>query len=367
MMPLLLLAILFGVVNATSDSEASRGKDKKVGIVTLLTTKAYIPGAMVLAESLNQVNAKGDRILLWVGPEDDPRSDLTEQDIAHLGKYWNNTIQLSKEKGTFTACRISDLHKQAIAQNPKLIGLDRYWGTCSKFAVWTLTDYDVVVYMDADSIALNNFDFVFDYLDKEDDSDDSDKEIQPDGDVAKNKEFPDYSFAAHAVPECWTSNPPQCDTFYTAFMVIKPMPNIQSYFHSLAGQQFLAEGEITLLNQVIQHWKQLPRFTLVAQTEQVRPTNPQTGRTDWASKEAKVYDFAGSPETKPWVSHKLSKEKDDPNWHAYFGSMRPGTEGHDRYMVPQILWNEHYDRILEREKAAEEKGEGMMTSDQEEL
>lgn len=335
---LLLAATLCGVVN----SSVPETKEKKVGIVTLLTTKSYIPGALVLAESLNQVNATGDRILLWVGPEEDPRSDLTEQDIAQLHQYWNVIIRLSKEKGTYTECRISDQHKEAIAQNTQLSGLDRYWGTCSKFAIWTLTDYDVVVYMDADSIALNNFDFVFDFLDREKDA---------------KEGTPDYSFAAHAVPECWTSDPPQCETFYSAFMVIKPMPNIQSYLHSLAGQQYLAEGEITLLNQVIQHWKQLPRFTLVAQTEQVRPTNSETGLIDWASQEAKVYDFAGSPETKPWMSHKLCKEKNNPNWHAYFGPMQPGTQGHDRYMVPQVLWNEHYDRILER-KSVEKTNSG---------
>ena len=30
--------------------------------------------------------------------------------------------------------------------------------------------------------------------------------------------------------------------------------------------------------------------------------------------------------------------------------MKPGTEAHARYMIPQILWNAHYDRILEREQ-----------------
>jgi len=321
--------------NKDDVSTSPRSNEKKVAIVTLLTTKSYIPGVLVLAESLNQVNAKGDRVLLWVGHEDDPRSDLSAEDIAYLSQYWN-TKQLSKKDGTYTACQISELHKQAIAANPKMVGLERYWGTCSKFAVWTLDEYDVVAYMDADSFALANFDFVFDYLD-------ADPE-----DAAKG--IPTYSFAAHAVPECWTSDPPQCDNFYSAFMVIKPLPHIHQYFHQVAGQQFLAEGEITLLNQVINHWKPLPRFTLVAQTETVRPTNPQTGLIDWSTGQAKVYDFAGSPETKPWMSHKLAKQHKNPNWHAYFGPMQPGTEGHARYQIPQILWNEHYDRLLEREE-----------------
>ena len=357
---LLLLCFFLGTwvvkASAATDQDQETKPGKKVGIVTLITTKAYIPGALVLAESLDQVHAKGDRILLWVGPDEDPRSDLTPDDITRLSHSWNKVIQLTRAAGTYTECQISDLHKQAIAENPKLTGLDRYWGTCSKFAIWTLTDYDIVVYMDADSMALENFDFVFDFLDQDDDNNNSNANI-----LKK-----DYSFAAHAVPECWTSTPPECDNFYTAFMVIKPMPNIQNYLHSLASQQYLAEGEITLLNQVIQHWKLLPRFTLVAQTETVRPTNPQTGRIDWDTHQAKVYDFAGSPETKPWMSHKLSKEHHNPHWHAYFGPMQPGTEAHARYMIPQMLWNEHYDRILAREETTD-KETGAKASHPEEL
>ena len=93
-------------------------------------------------------------------------------------------------------------------------------------------------------------------------------------------------------------------------------------------------------------WKPLPRFTLTAQTETVRPVNPTTGQMD--SRLAKVYDFAGSPENKPWMSYKGAQERNDPNCHAYFGSMRPGTEGYERYMVPQKVWNQYYDQVLKQ-------------------
>lgn len=327
----------------TDSDDATGTKSKKVAIVTLVTTSTYLPGVFVLGESLQEVQASGDKIVLWVGPDEDPRSDLTEEHMAQLtSSYnWDRTIQLSKANGTYTECRISTQQKEMIDQNPSLVGLDRYWGTCSKFAVWTLTDYDVVIYMDADSIALNNFDFCFDYLEQN---------SQDSSDAASVQH--DYSFAAHGVPESWDTDPPTWGNFYTAFMVIKPLPNVQSYFHSLASQQFLAEGEITLLNQVIQHWKPLPRYTLVAQTETVRPINPVTGQIDW--NQVNVYDFAGKPETKPWVSYALSKQHLDPHWHAYFGSMRPETEAYQRYMIPQLLWNKYYDRILERQKQQEQ-------------
>jgi len=55
-----------------------------VAIATLVTTA----GAEVLAESLNKVDAIGDRILFYLLPdllpEDDERSDLTETDVADL-------------------------------------------------------------------------------------------------------------------------------------------------------------------------------------------------------------------------------------------------------------------------------------------
>lgn len=330
-LPIMLLLLLLLTTPVKSSDTASEG-EKKVAIVTLVTTSTYIPGALVLAESLQHVQAKGEKVLLWVGPEDDPRSDMTPKHIQQLEQYWDKTIQLSKEEGTYSECRISAQHKAMMEENPKLEGLDRYWGTCSKFAVWGLTDYDVVVYMDADSVAFNNFDFVFDnYLEG------------------------GYSFAAHGVPECWDTDPPnfqECN-FYTAFFVLKPLPHIRDFFQQMADKQWLAEGEITLLNQVISLWKPLPRFTLVAQTETVRPTNPTTGQMD--TRLAKVYDFAGSPETKPWISYKLAKEKNDPNWHAYFGSMRPGTEGYQRYMVPQKLWNQYYDQVLKKQQADREE------------
>jgi glycogenin len=329
----LLASLLFLLSSATTASsteheDGNKTKEKKVAIVTLVTTSTYIPGALVLAESLKKVKAKGERILLWVGPEDDARSDMTPQHIQHLSRYWDKTIQLSRANGTYTECKVSKEQHAVIDNNPQLKGLDRYWGTCSKFAVWGLTDYDVVVYMDADSVAFNNFDFVFDCLDDS-----------------------THIFAAHGTPECgWDTNDFTECLFYTAFFVTKPLPHIGDYFHQLADQNMLAEGEITLLNQVISHWKPLPRYTLSAQTEVVRPINPSTGRMD--SRLAKVYDFAGTPDTKPWISYKLAKEMDDPNWHAHFGSMRPGTEGHERYQIPQIVWNSYYDDILKKEEAA---------------
>ena len=55
---------------AVLSQEGEDSKEKRVAITTLVTTSTYIPGAQVLAESLNAVNARGEKVLLWVGPED---------------------------------------------------------------------------------------------------------------------------------------------------------------------------------------------------------------------------------------------------------------------------------------------------------
>lgn len=325
------LTIASSTFEITSSDETN--VREKVAVVTLVTTSAYAAGAMVLAHSLNRVNATGDRVLLYVLPEDDARSDLssnTLQDLQDAG--WTTTIQLTKKNHTFTECKMSPELKQAIqAQNPQLLAsLERYWGTCGKFAVWTLTQYDAVVYMDADSIALHNFDFVYEYILKE-----------------------GAAFAAHGTPDCWENETPiPCDAFYGAFLVIKPLSHVHDYLQQLANQYNLGEGEQPLLNKVISKWTPLPRYTLVAQTETARPRimldDDDDGKVDWSR--VKVYDFAGPPATKPWVTYALQKKRGDKYAHGYFGWIDPNSEQFQLYMYPQWVWNDYYDAILERKQ-----------------
>ena len=341
--PLFVLWLI--AVTIASTTEIMSGDETnvrgKVAVVTLVTTSAYAVGAMVLAHSLNRVNATGDRVLLYVLPEDDARSDLSSnilQDLQDAG--WTTTIQLTKKNHTFTECKMAPQLKQAIqAQNPQLLaGLERYWGTCGKFAMWTLTQYDAVVYMDADSIALHNFDFVYDYILRR-----------------------GAAFAAHGTPGCWEDETPiTCDTFYGAFLVIKPLAHVHDYLQQLANRHNLGEGEQPLLNKVISKWKPLPRYTLVAQTETARPRmlDDDDGKeVDWSR--VKVYDFAGPPSTKPWVTYALQKERGDMYAHGYFGRINPNSEQFHMYMYPQWVWNDYYDAILERKqnKANNDDGE----------
>mmetsp|Transcript_3046 Transcript_3046/g.4970 ORF Transcript_3046/g.4970 Transcript_3046/m.4970 type:complete len:349 (-) Transcript_3046:359-1405(-) len=305
---------------------------KKVAVVTLVSTAKYVPGAEVLGESLKHVKATGDRVVLWISAEDDPRSDITEehlQDLKDAG--WERFIQLTKKDGTFTECKVTEEQKRQLqASTSDLGGVDRYWGTCSKFAVWTLSEYDTVVYIDADSVALGNFDFVYD---------------------------DDAPFIAQGTPGCWEEPPNYvCDAFYGAFMVIKPTPNIGEYLHKVAETTSLPGGELLLLNQIINNWKPLPRYTLVAQTETARPLiDPNRPEVDWA--QVKVYDFAGRPNTKPWEVYRLRKETGDEYAHGYFKRLTPSHAGFHRFTHPQLVWSQYYDAILKRKRISAAKDE----------
>jgi hypothetical protein len=349
---------------------------RKVAVVTLVTTSEYIAGAQVLAESLHRVNAAGDRILLWVSSDDDDRSDLTEghiqdsllkksstsslhrstsatnknnqnNDDTNNDVGWDRAIQLTKKDGTFTSCQVSDEEKAEIYASPHLDGLMRYWGTCSKFAAWTLTDYDVVIYLDADSLALNNFDFIYDvFLGQQHEHDDNND------DTRKN-----VLFAAQGNTDCWEAPPYNvCENFYTALMALRPSEPVAKYLHDVAERKgvHLMYGELVLLNSIINNWFHLPRYTLVAQSEKARPTigndssngNIMDAVVDWS--QVKVYDFAGPPSTKPWRNYWLQKKTGDKYAHEYLGRVTPGMEAYHIGMYPQWVWNEYYDAVLQR-------------------
>lgn len=319
-----LLIFLFSCILITC-SVAENDTKKNVAVATLVTTSQYVAGAQVLMESLQHVNAIGDRILFYLLPDDDERSDISEQDVANLQDAGWETRRLDTE--TYSECRVSASEQYLVDETPTI---KRYWGTCSKFAIWTLVEYDSVIYIDADSLVLNNFDSVHDLVlgAANDDS---------------------IVFFANGTPGFW-DDPPTSTEFYGAFLAIRPSLSVHEYLHKVAQTYSAAQGELYLLNHVFrQYWKPLPRYTLVAQTEQLRPpTNPRSRQVDWS--QVKVYDFSGLPETKPWIVYQLQQVTGDKYVHPYLGRIPAGTRNFYVYMEPQWIWNEYYDKVLERMK-----------------
>ena len=117
--------------------------DKKYTYVTLLSTDSYLMGVLLLAKSLREVDArypllavcsnavseKTKRILKrydmeYIVLEDAIKVDTTKYNVAPGYEHWNNTLD--------------------------------------KLYVFSLTDYDKVIFMDSDMMVVRNIDHLFD-------------------------------------------------------------------------------------------------------------------------------------------------------------------------------------------------------------
>lgn len=91
------------------DSSTIQTIEKKSAVVTLLTTKEYVPGAEVLAQSLIKTNTAGDRVLLYISNEEDERSGITEEHLRDL-KFagWDVFVPLTKKDGNLVTYEITE-------------------------------------------------------------------------------------------------------------------------------------------------------------------------------------------------------------------------------------------------------------------
>ena len=115
-----LVVVLFLSLLSVADevSTSTDRPEKNVAVATLVTTSAYVAGAEVLAKSLDNEDAIGDRILFYVLPEDDPRSDLTEEHLTDLREAKWQTRRLSKENATYSECIASAAEQPVVDATP---------------------------------------------------------------------------------------------------------------------------------------------------------------------------------------------------------------------------------------------------------
>ena len=111
----------------------------KNSFVTLLATDSFLPGVLVLNESLKKHNKKHDLLV------------LVSEIVA------DNVLQTLKEKQIKTRL-IKEIY------NPSSLGADersfRY--TYTKVRIFELYEFDKVVYIDADMLVCNNIESLFD-------------------------------------------------------------------------------------------------------------------------------------------------------------------------------------------------------------
>lgn len=113
---------------------------RKYSFVSALTTDDYLDGVLVLKYSLEKTNPKHPFLLL-ITP------NLSEQVVDSLSKHKVNFITTQGIEGPIT---VKEAH------------LKRWNFTYSKLNIFGLTQFDKVVYLDADMLILQNIDDLFD-------------------------------------------------------------------------------------------------------------------------------------------------------------------------------------------------------------
>lgn len=120
--------------------------NKNRGFITLLSSKDYLEGVLVLAYSLQQVHSSYPLIVAVT-------EDLYN-DIGVLESLKNCNCLIEKVSKI--------LYSNTIQQ--KYVNLD-VLNTASKISIFRLTDWDKLVYIDADVLVVQNLDFLFNYPD----------------------------------------------------------------------------------------------------------------------------------------------------------------------------------------------------------
>jgi len=212
---------------------------------------------------------------------------------------------------------------------------DRYWGTFSKVAIWSLVQYDSLIYIDADGIVLKNLNHLFDVIDP-----------------LKN-----IIIAAQLAPGCdlpteMHIRKGECE-FQTAFLVIKPQSDIFKYLvNNVKNASRKFEGELPYLNQVFWRIYTLPKWTSIPQTTTERPiTTLQIGDREESSSvdwnQVYSYDFSGK--MKPWYCYQHQKDNGS-NAHPFFGNASRETAVFSTYIVPLHLWYNLYEDLQEQKE-----------------
>lgn len=113
--------------------------------VTLLTNESYLPGAILLAHALKEEFATKHKLVILL-----QESALSDESIALIKLVYDEIIPIDGQLLT--------------APNDKVVeqlGRSELSVTFSKLLLWKLVEYDLVVYLDADTLVLTDLDHLF--------------------------------------------------------------------------------------------------------------------------------------------------------------------------------------------------------------
>lgn len=111
--------------------------------VTLISTDDFTIGAVMLYLSLKKVKTKYPFLVLC-------GDKVSNKSIKILDKYNIQYKKLSEHMNVNT----SDINKDAYHA--------RWSNTFDKLLIWTLTEFDKIVYLDSDMQVIKNLDYLFD-------------------------------------------------------------------------------------------------------------------------------------------------------------------------------------------------------------
>ena len=131
----------------------------KTAYVTLVTNQDYVLGAKALMRSIALTGTQADKIVLHTGA-------LSRDDLAPLKSYGTRLIE-TELLPTSHAFNLRHSRKAQHTAAPFTKGekpsfhtpLDNF----AKLRLWQLTEYDSVVFIDADALMLRNCDKLFNY------------------------------------------------------------------------------------------------------------------------------------------------------------------------------------------------------------
>ncbi|KAL9561404.1 hypothetical protein ACKAV7_014759 [Fusarium commune] len=115
---------------------------QRYGYFTLLTNDEYVTAALVLAQSLNHTKTNLPLCILVV------ENEIGNSNMIELRRTFDQVISIEKIAGVRN-------------DNLKTIGRPDLQDTLTKLQVWSQTQFDRILFLDADTLVLSNLDHLF--------------------------------------------------------------------------------------------------------------------------------------------------------------------------------------------------------------
>lgn len=226
--------------------------------VTLLINESYVPGALVLAHSLKKTGTKHKLAILI------DSTTVSAHSQGLIEKAFDEVIKIDGEKLFMPVDKVA-----------KKLGRPQLAVTLTKILIWKLTQYDHIMYLDADTVPLKSLDHLF---------------------VKYASQKPTEVVCAPDIG--WP------DVFNSGVMIIKPDPSVFSYLKDFSESENPSYdgADQGLLNEAFHlqgtegySWTRLP-FIYNMTPSSLYQNSPATERFFY---DIHVIHFVGS--VKPWL------------------------------------------------------------------